>query len=74
MSIFAVGTVYKASLDFFRLCMSAFDDDRFSVVMSIGKAVDPSAFRLIPDNFSVAQFVPQLSVLRQAECSSPTAG
>ncbi len=63
----AVGTVYKASQEFFRTCMAAFADDRYSVVMSIGKAVDPTALGKIPGNFTVAQFVPQLAVLRQAD-------
>jgi len=63
----AVGTVYKASLEFFRLCIRAFDDERYAVVMSVGKAVDPAALGPIPGNFTVAQFVPQLAVLRQAD-------
>jgi MGT family glycosyltransferase len=63
----AVGTVYKASLDFFRTCMEAFADDRYSVILSIGKAVDTSALGIVPGNFTVAQFVPQLAVLRQAD-------
>jgi MGT family glycosyltransferase len=63
----AVGTVYKASLKFFRTCMAAFADDRYSVVMSIGKAVDRAALGQIPGNFTVAQFVPQLAVLREAD-------
>jgi MGT family glycosyltransferase len=63
----AVGTVYKASLDFFQYCMSAFTGDRYTVIMSIGKAVDPAALGTIPENFTVAQFVPQLAVLRKAD-------
>jgi MGT family glycosyltransferase len=63
----AVGTVYKASLDFFRCCMAAFADDCYTVIMSIGKALDPSSLGAIPKNFIVAQFVPQLAVLRKAD-------
>lgn len=63
----AVGTVYKASLDFFRLCMRAFADERYTVLISVGKAIDPAALGDIPENFTVAQFVPQLAVLRQAD-------
>ncbi|MGW8251169.1 MAG: hypothetical protein ACWGO1_11045, partial [Anaerolineales bacterium] len=44
----AVGTVYKASLDFFWTCMAAFADPRYSVIMSIGKAVDIAALGSIP--------------------------
>jgi MGT family glycosyltransferase len=35
--------------------------------MSIGKAVDPGDLGEIPDNFSVAQFVPQLQILQEAD-------
>ncbi len=71
----AVGTVYKASLDFFRLCMAAFEDDRYSVVMSTGKAVDPTALGQVP-----RQFQRRRSSCRSSVCcarrmySSPTAG
>ena len=63
----AVGTLYKANVEFFQACMAAFDDPRYAVVMSIGKAVDPQDLGPIPDNFSVAQFVPQLQVLQEAD-------
>ena len=63
----AVGTVYQAKLDFFEKCLQAFDDQRFVVIMSVGRAVEPSLLEPIPENFSVAQFVPQLSVLKDAD-------
>jgi MGT family glycosyltransferase len=63
----AVGTVYKASLDFFKHCMAAFAGDRYTVIMSIGKAMNPASLGAIPENFTVAQFVPQLAVLRKAD-------
>jgi MGT family glycosyltransferase len=33
----------------------------------VGRAVEPSSLEPIPENFSVAQFVPQLSVLKDAD-------
>jgi len=63
----AVGTLYRADLDFFRHAMDAFSDDEYSVVMSVGKAVDPAALGPVPANFDVAQFVPQLAILDQAD-------
>ncbi|MEZ4716063.1 MAG: glycosyltransferase [Caldilineaceae bacterium] len=63
----AVGTVYKAALDFFRTCMAALDDPAYAVIMSIGKAVDPASLGPIPENFTVAQYVPQLQVLQAAD-------
>ncbi len=63
----AVGTVYQASTEFFRKCLDAFGNEDYSVVMSIGKAVDPESLGNLPDNFQVAQFVPQLSILQMAD-------
>ena len=63
----AVGTVYKAALDFFRTCMAALDDPAYAVIMSVGKAVDPADLGPIPENFTVAQYVPQLQVLQAAD-------
>lgn len=63
----AVGTVYQAKLDFFEKCLQAFNDQRYVVIMSVGRAVEPSSLEPIPENFSVAQFVPQLSVLKDAD-------
>ena len=67
MIYIAVGTLYKANVEFFKACMAAFDDPRYAVVMSIGKAVDAGDLGEIPDNFSVAQFVPQLQILQEAD-------
>lgn len=62
----AVGTLYQADLHFFRACMDAFSEEDVAVVMSVGKAVDPTALGKIPPNFTVAQFVPQLAILDEA--------
>ena len=51
----AVGTVYQANLQFFLDCLQAFDDPRYAVVLSVGRAVDPAALGPIPRNFTVAQ-------------------
>jgi MGT family glycosyltransferase len=63
----AVGTVYKANLQFFRNCLRAFDDRRYVVILSIGHAVDLAVLMPFPQNFTVAQYVPQLSVLQEAD-------
>lgn len=63
----AVGTVYQANVDFFQKCIQAFDNKHFSVVMSVGKAIQPVSLGSIPNNFTVAQFVPQLAVLKEAD-------
>jgi len=63
----AVGTVYQANMDFFRYCMQALNDQRYVVIMSVGRAVEPSKLEPIPENFTVEQYVPQLSVLKEAD-------
>ena len=63
----AVGTVYKANVQFFRDCLEAFAGPDYSVIMSIGKAIDPDSLGEIPENFMVAQYVPQLQILQAAD-------
>ena len=63
----AVGTVYRANAQFFRHCMEALADPKYSVIMSVGKAVDPGSLGQVPANFTVAQYVPQLQVLQEAD-------
>ena len=63
----AVGTVYRSNLDFFRTCMEALVDPSYTVILSVGRAVDPNSLGAVPANFTVAQYVPQLQVLQQAD-------
>ena len=63
----AVGTVYRANARFFRHCMEALADPKYAVIMSVGKAVDPGSLGQVPANFTVAQYVPQLQVLQEAD-------
>jgi len=63
----AVGTVYRANLQFFQYCLQAFDDRRYRVIMSVGRAVDPADLGHVPRNFTVAQYVPQLVILQNAD-------
>ena len=63
----AVGTVYQANLEFFRACFKAFADPKYQVVLSVGRAIQPKALGPAPENFTVEQYVPQLSVLEKAD-------
>jgi MGT family glycosyltransferase len=63
----AVGTVYRANLEFFRACIEAFADPQYLVILSVGRAIEPESLGIIPPNFKVEQYVPQLSVLEQAD-------
>jgi MGT family glycosyltransferase len=63
----AVGTVYEANLQFFRTCFQALAGDKYAVILSVGRSIDPSTLEPLPDNFTVAQYVPQLSILQEAD-------
>ena len=63
----AVGTVYRANLQFFQHCLQAFDCKRYSVIMSVGRAVDPADLGPVPKNFTIKQYVPQLAILQNAD-------
>jgi MGT family glycosyltransferase len=57
------GTVYNRRPEFFELCVKAFTDTDWNVVMAVGDHVD---LGVTPDNFEVAPYVPQPAVLRNA--------
>lgn len=57
------GTVYNRRPEFFELCVKAFGDSDWNVVMAVGDHVDLCA---TPDNFEVAPYVPQPTVLQNA--------
>ncbi len=62
----SLGTVRNKRVDFFKNCIDAFRDTTYSVVMSIGKTIDPSELGDIPSNFIVRKYVPQIEVLKRA--------
>ena len=63
----AVGTVYRANLQFFQHCLQAFDDKRYRGIMSVGRAVDPADLGPVPKNFTIKQYLPQLAILQNAD-------
>lgn len=63
----SLGTIFNKSLKFFKNCIEAFKDSDTTVIMSIGKNVKKENLGTIPDNFYVAEFVPQLEVLKRAD-------
>ena len=69
----AVGTLYKANIEFFQACMAAFADPQYAVIMSIGKAVDPTDLGEIPANFTWRSTCRNSRFFRKPTCSSPMA-
>ncbi len=62
----SLGTVRNKRVDFFKNCIDAFRETPYSIVMSIGKNIDPSELGDIPSNFIVRKYVPQIEILKRA--------
>jgi MGT family glycosyltransferase len=64
----SLGTVRTDRLDFFRACLSAFQNIEYLVVMSVGRNIDIKELGPLPSNFLVYNFVPwQLEILKKAK-------
>ena len=62
----ALGTVFNDNAAFYRLCLEAFADWPYQVVLVIGSKVDLADLGPIPCNFIVKPFVPQFQLLQRA--------
>ncbi len=49
----SLGTVFNEALDFYKLCMKAFENSDYTIVMSIGNKTNISDLGEIPKNFIV---------------------
>ncbi|RJE89651.1 hypothetical protein D3P07_05280 [Paenibacillus sp. 1011MAR3C5] len=63
----AFGTILNELNDAYETCFSALDDSRYQVVMSVGKTDLAPMRALIPTNFIVRSYVPQLDILSRAD-------
>ncbi|KIH96797.1 glycosyl transferase [Streptomonospora alba] len=71
----SLGSAYTNQPGFYRRCLQAFGNlPGWHVVLQIGKYVDPADLGEIPDNVEVHSWVPQLSVLREADAFLTHAG
>ncbi|GAC1654234.1 MAG: glycosyltransferase [Ktedonobacteraceae bacterium] len=62
----SLGTIFNDKADFYRLCLKAFADSKYRIVMSVGNQIDIANLGTIPNNFIVKPFVPQLQLLQRA--------
>lgn len=62
----SLGTINTNFPQFFKLCIQAFQNTDYFVVMSVGNKIDLADLGGIPDNFIIRQRVPQLEVLKHA--------
>ncbi len=62
----SLGTVFNNKGDIYRLCIEAFADLKYRVILSVGSKIDIASLGAIPANFIVKPFVPQLQILQHA--------
>ncbi|WP_256104049.1 macrolide family glycosyltransferase [Streptomyces sp. ODS05-4] len=71
----SLGSSFTKRPDFYRACVRAFGEmPGWHVVLQIGGHVDPGELGTVPDNVEVRSWVPQLSVLEQADLFVTHAG
>jgi MGT family glycosyltransferase len=71
----SLGSSFTKQPGFYRACVKAFGElPGWHVVLQIGKFVEPAELGEVPGNVEVHQWVPQLSVLRQADVFITHAG
>ncbi|MED1559112.1 macrolide family glycosyltransferase [Bacillus paramycoides] len=59
----SLGTVFNEAIDFYKLCIKAFENSNHTIVMSIGSKTKISDLGDIPENFIVKNYVPQTELL-----------
>ncbi|WP_257127471.1 macrolide family glycosyltransferase [Bacillus sp. AFS094611] len=59
----SLGTVFNEALNFYKLCIKAFENSNYTIVMSIGNKTKISDLGEIPKNFIVKNYVPQTKLL-----------
>ncbi|MEV6419208.1 macrolide family glycosyltransferase [Streptomyces sp. NPDC051662] len=73
--LISLGSAYTRRPEFYRQCLAAYGDlPGWHVVLQIGKYTDPRELGDIPPNVEVHSWVPQLTVLEQADAFVTHAG
>ncbi|MCY7796326.1 UDP-glucosyltransferase [Bacillus spizizenii] len=67
LMLISLGTAFNAWPEFYKMCIDAFRDSSWQVIMSVGKSIDPESLDDTPANFTIRQSVPQLEVLAKAD-------
>jgi hypothetical protein len=63
----SLGTVNHLDLAFYQAVFRAFADYPAQFILSVGKQTDVAQLGMIPDNFVVRNYVPQLDILQQVD-------
>ncbi|MGC5776495.1 macrolide family glycosyltransferase [Paenibacillus pabuli] len=71
----SMGTILNKDLDFYKLCFTAFHDLPVQFILSSGKDTDIEPIAdLIPENFIIRPYLPQLEVLQHVDVFLTHAG
>lgn len=63
----SMGTVNNNKMPFYKMCVSAFANTEYQVILSVGNMVPIEAFGTLPENISVFGQVDQIAVLQEAD-------
>lgn len=75
VALVSLGSSFTKQPGFYRECLKAFGDlPGWHLVLQIGSSVDPAELGEIPANVEVRSWVPQLTILRQADLFVTHAG
>jgi MGT family glycosyltransferase len=70
----SLGSINTDFMEFYKMCIKAFEGSDYYVVMSIGKKCSIYQLGTIPSNFYVGNFLPQLAILKQTDIFITHAG
>lgn len=63
----SLGTLSNQHIEFYRTCLTAFTNQPYQVILSIGNKINISDLGNLPDNFIVRNYVPQLEILKASD-------
>jgi MGT family glycosyltransferase len=72
--LIALGTLFNERPEFYRMCVEAFAEQPWHIVLATGRHVDPADLGPLPPNIEAHQHVPQLAVLEHAAAFVTHAG
>lgn len=70
----SLGSINTYFIEFYKMCIKAFEGSDYYVVMCIGDKCNINQLGIIPSNFYVGNFLPQLAILKQTDIFITHAG
>ncbi|MCB4990480.1 glycosyl transferase [Streptococcus mutans] len=62
----SLGTLLNRSVSFFKKCIKAFENEPYSIIISLGNRIKKEQLGTMPANVHLYSFVPQLQILERA--------